>query len=73
MGRRHVVQDQHTGKMMVTLPHGELQQLEFDIAALRAAAARLRAALEKHHWPDLVPGDGPCDVCGLDASVAYQT
>lgn len=31
----------------------------------------LRAALEKHHWPELVPGDGPCPVCGLDASVAY--
>ena len=30
-------QDQQTGKMMVTLPHGQLQQLEFDIATLRAA------------------------------------
>lgn len=39
---RRVVQDQHTGKMMVTLPNGELQQLEFDIAALRAENEELK-------------------------------
>jgi len=32
----------------------------------------LQAALEKHHWPDIVPGDGPCETCGLDASVWYR-
>jgi len=38
---------------------------------LRAENQALRAALEKHHWPDLVPGDGPCETCGLKAEARY--
>jgi hypothetical protein len=42
------------------------------IMVLTSEVERLRAALEKHHWPDLVPGDGPCDVCGLSAEAWYR-
>jgi len=39
---------------------------------LRVKIERLQAALEKHHWPDLVPGDGPCETCGLNAEAWYD-
>ena len=45
--------------------------MQDDEGTLYVEIERLRKALEKHHWPDLVPGDGLCEVCGLDAQECY--
>jgi len=42
-------------------------------AAMQRERRQLRDALEKHHWPDLVPGDGPCETCGLRPEAWYET
>lgn len=42
-----------------------------DIRLLMQRYERLQDALEKHHWPDWVPGDGPCDTCGLIPEAWY--
>jgi hypothetical protein len=42
-----------------------------DIRLLMQRYEQLQAALEKHHWPNWVPGDGACDVCGLFAEAWY--
>jgi len=48
-----------------------LDQVERERDALRTTVERLQAALEKHHWPNLVPGDGPCETCSLTADAWY--
>jgi hypothetical protein len=49
----------------------ELYKRQERIYILESKIERLRGALEKHHWPDLVPGDGPCERCGLSADEWY--
>jgi len=53
----------------------ELRQAWIDsrecAAEYKAQNQALRDAMEKHHWPDLVPGDGPCETCGLKAEAWY--